>query len=225
MAQAFRRGNNTEVPKRLVVVGAGGHGRETLDVAERAGFEVIGVVSADQPEDTLLARRGSRWLGGIDALITLGGRGGADFGSVSYVLGIGDPAIRQRLDGELASASIPAATLVHPWANLGADVYLDDGVILAAGSHVTTNVVLGRHTHLNIGAIVSHDCRIGNWVSLSPGVAVNGNVTIGDGVFLGTGSVVTPGCTIGEGAVIGAGAVVTGDVPAGVTAVGTPARW
>jgi sugar O-acyltransferase (sialic acid O-acetyltransferase NeuD family) len=216
---------NEHGARKLVVVGAGGHGRETLDAAERAGFDVLGVVSADQPEDELLARRGARWLGGIDALIRLGGRGGQEFGQLSYVLGIGDPAVRRRIDAELTAAGIPAATVVHPWANSGADVYFDDGVILAAGSHVTTNVVLGRHTHLNIGAIVSHDCRIGNWVSLSPAVAVNGNVTIGDGVFLGTGAVVTPGCTIGEGAVIGAGAVVVGDVPAGVTAVAVPARW
>jgi sugar O-acyltransferase (sialic acid O-acetyltransferase NeuD family) len=214
-----------EEKRKLVVVGAGGHGRETLDVAERAGFEVLGVVSADRPDDELLARRGTHWLGGIDALIRLGGRGGREFGGVSYVLGIGDPGVRRRLDTEFTAAGIPAATLVHPWANTGADVYFDDGVILAAGSHVTTNVVLGRHTHLNVGAIVSHDCRIGNWVSLSPAVAVNGNVTIGDGVFLGTGAVVTPGCTIGDGAVIGAGAVVVGDVPAGVTALGVPARW
>ena len=43
--------------------------------------------------------------------------------------------------------------------------------------------------------------------------------------MLGTGAVVTPGRTIGDWAEVGAGAVVVTDVPAGVTAVGVPARW
>jgi maltose O-acetyltransferase len=49
-------------------------------------------------------------------------------------------------------------------------------------------------------------------------------VTIGDNVWLGGGAIVLPGVTIGENSVIGAGAVVTKDVPAGVVAVGNPAR-
>jgi acetyltransferase EpsM len=56
-------------------------------------------------------------------------------------------------------------------------------------------------------------------------VLVNGSVTLGEGAFLGTASVVTPGRTVGAWAVVGAGAIVVGDVPAGVTAVGVPARW
>ena len=47
---------------------------------------------------------------------------------------------------------------------------------------------------------------------------------IGDNVWLGGGSIVCPGVTIGDDTVVGAGAVVTRDLPAGVVAVGTPAR-
>jgi maltose O-acetyltransferase len=49
-------------------------------------------------------------------------------------------------------------------------------------------------------------------------------VTIGDNVWLGGGVIVLPGVTIGSDTVVGAGAVVTGDLPAGVVAVGNPAR-
>lgn len=49
-------------------------------------------------------------------------------------------------------------------------------------------------------------------------------VTIGDNVWLGGGVIVCPGVTIGEDTVVGAGAVVTRDLPAGVLAVGNPAR-
>jgi len=49
-------------------------------------------------------------------------------------------------------------------------------------------------------------------------------IVIGDNVWLGGGAIVCPGVTIGEDTVVGAGSVVTRDLPAGVVAVGTPAR-
>lgn len=49
-------------------------------------------------------------------------------------------------------------------------------------------------------------------------------VTVGDGVWLGAGAIVCPGVSIGENTVVGAGSVVTRDLPAGVLAVGSPAR-
>lgn len=205
---------------RLAIVGAGGHGRETLDVVEAANevqptWELAGFV-ADGADAELLARRSATLLGDVDVLRDL---------DADYVLGIGDSATRRRLDERISGfGRRAAAPLVHPLASLGSDLRLAPGVILAAGARVTTNVTLGRHTHLNVNAVVSHDGVVGDFVTLSPGCLVNGNVTLGDGVFLGTGAVVLPGRTIGEWAVVGAGAVVTEDVPAGATVVGVPAR-
>lgn len=204
--------------RRLVIVGAGGHGRETLDIVralQTCGepLEFLGFLDDAPAHPDRLDRVGATVLGGVDQRLD------AD---VAYVLGIGDPLVRHRLDQRIGDR--PAAVLVHPRATVGADVELAPGVLLAAGSHVTTNVRIGRHSHLNIGAVVSHDCEIGAYVSLSPGVLVNGDVAIADGVFLGTGAIVLPGRTIGVGATVGAGAVVTDDVPAGVTVKGLPAR-
>ncbi len=49
-------------------------------------------------------------------------------------------------------------------------------------------------------------------------------VEIGDNVFVGTGVRILKGAVIGSDSVIGAGSVVAGRVPAGVVAVGNPAR-
>ncbi|TQK69045.1 sugar O-acetyltransferase [Nocardioides sp. SLBN-35] len=49
-------------------------------------------------------------------------------------------------------------------------------------------------------------------------------ITIGDNVWLGGGVIVCPGVSIGADTVVGAGSVVTRDLPAGVLAVGNPAR-
>jgi sugar O-acyltransferase (sialic acid O-acetyltransferase NeuD family) len=210
-------------PVRLVIVGAGGHGRETLDVVEaingagRASspvYDVVGFVATGLLDEAG-ERRGVPLLGDPSVLADL---------DAAYVVAIGDGAVRRRLDDEIRAYARDAATLVHPLASIGGDVELAPGVVLAAGARITTNVRLGRHTQLNVGAVVSHDCRLGAYVTLSPGTHLNGNVTVGDGVFFGTGAIVTPGCTVGDGAVVGAGAVVLGDVAPGVTVVGVPAR-
>ena len=78
--------------------------------------------------------------------------------------------------------------------------------------------------HLNVNAVVSHDCVIGDYVTLSPGVHLTGSVVVDDDVFFGTGAIVTPGRRIGRGAVVGAGSVVLDDVEAGARVSGAPAR-
>ncbi len=203
----------------LVIVGAGGHGRETLDIVEAINehthvWHFLGFVD-DGPivRDRLDRRHAGLVL-----------RDEVDPSVVRYVIGIGDPMIRAHLAAEMDHAGFTAATLIHPGATVGGDNRLGAGVVLAAGATVTTNVTLGSHTQLNVGATVSHDCEVGHAVTISPGAYVNGSCHLDDHVFLGTGAIVTPGHHIGAEAVVGAGAVVVHDIPAGVTVAGVPAR-
>jgi len=206
----------------LVIVGASGHAREVLDVVEALNdvcptFRVLGVVADGDAHDAdALARRGVPLLGGVDHLADL---------EAEVVIAIGSSSVRATIDARLQAWGRSSPVLVHPSATIGADVDLAPGVVVAAGARITTNVRLGRHTHVNVNAVVSHDGCLGDHVTLSPGVLINGNVTIADRAFLGTGAVVTPGHHIGADARIGAGAVVVTDVPPAVTARGVPATW
>ena len=209
----------------LLIVGAGGHGRETLDVLEAMRRDEPGAPSfagfvADAADEALLAARAATLLGAAGELDAILERLGA-----RYHLGIGNGSVRARLDATVApSRRDRAMTLVHPSATTGAANDIGAGVLLAAGARVTTNVTLGRHTHLNVNAVVSHDCVVGDYVTISPGALVNGSVTIEDTAFVGTGAIVLPSVRIGAGATIGAGAVVAVDVAPGVTVKGVPAR-
>ena len=202
----------------VVIVGAGGHGRELFDAA-RHTVRIKGFVddSFGAPSDLnseRIGRLGASPLGPLSWL---------EENPCPYLLGIGTSATRRSLVERLAAAGCEPVGVLHPGATLGADVRLGTGVVVYDRTTVTTNVDIGDHTHLNVGCAVQHDTRVGSFVQISPGVFVNGDCRIGDDVFLGTGAIVTRGCTIGDGAIIGAGAVVLGDVDPGETVVGVPA--
>lgn len=197
----------------LVVVGAGGHGREVADVAQACGLEVRGFVDDGSPDTDLLCRRGLSLLGTTDVL-----REGEP-----VVLGLGDGAARRSLTERLEHV-VWTHALVHPRASLGTDVELQPGTVVAAGARLTTNIRLGRHVYVGPNACLGHDARLDDFVTVLPGATISGSVHVATGATVGTGANVLQGLVIGEGAVVGAGAVVTRSVPSGMTVVGIPAR-
>lgn len=211
----------------VVVVGAGGFGREALDVVDAMNavnskpvFDVRGVVD-DGPSEVNLSRLAVRnvpHLGTIDAILPQLAPGTA------YVLGVGDPSLRARLDMALSAAGMEQVSVVHPNAGMGSQAVVGAGAVICAGVQVSTNVVLGRSAHLNPNATIGHDTVLGDYVSVNPGAIVSGNCHIGTGALLGAGSVVLQGLAVGEHALVGAAACVTRDLAANVVAIGVPAR-
>jgi sugar O-acyltransferase (sialic acid O-acetyltransferase NeuD family) len=213
-------------PTRLVIVGAGGFGREVHGLVEalNAGgtaVELAGYVDDAGTTDELLARLGTTRLGGIDVLCE---SDDDRLDDVGYVIAIGAGAVRRAIDERLTAAGLRPAMLMHPMATVGGDNRIADGCILTAGARVTTNITLGRHTQLHVNSTIGHDSVLDDFVSVYPGATVSGNVHLADGVTIGTGANVLPGVTVGAGAFVGAGAVVTADVEPGTTVAGVPAR-
>lgn len=210
----------------LVILGASGFGRETIDVLEavnrvEARFQLLGVLD-DGPSDINLERLRSRnvpYLGRLDDF------DGASHGrTVRFVVAIGSPPVRERLARIAATLGLQPATLVHPTAVVGTECELGPGVVVCSGVLVSTNVRVGAHAHLNPGAVVGHDTVLGNYVSVNPRAVVSGDCIVEELALLGAGSVVLQGLRVGARAVVGAAACVVRDVPPDHTARGVPAR-
>lgn len=210
--------------RALIVVGAGGFGREALDVVEAINrvnltFHLLGVVDSSPSAENLarLAARGVSYLGGDESLIT-------DREEVEFVVAIGSPSTRSSVTARLASAGNSAATLLHPSAVVGSAATIGEGVVVCSGVQISTNVSLGSHSHVNPNATIGHDSVIGAFASINPGAVVSGEVNIGEGALVGAGAVILQGLSIGANATVGAAACVVRDVPPATVVKGVPAR-
>jgi sugar O-acyltransferase (sialic acid O-acetyltransferase NeuD family) len=204
------------VAQRLVIVGAGGHGREVLDVVEAVGgYDVVGFLDDGEPDETLVGERGLTVFRSLDDV------GAA--GDIAVVLAIGDPRLRMKVAERLSSTAV-ADALVHPLASLGSRCRIDAGSVIAAGARLTTNVNVGRHCYIGPNATIGHDAVLLDGATVYPGAVVSGSVTIGRAATIGAGAAVRQGVHIGAAALVALGAGVVRDVPEGTTVAGTPAR-
>lgn len=203
----------------LVIVGAGGLGREVAWLVEELNsdskrYEFVGFVD-DKATETVegypVVGTLDEWLRNPDP-------------RVQVVCAIGDPFIRHRVIERVKTANVSFATLVHPSVRMSRWVELGPGTIVCANTSFTTNIQIGAHSVFNPDCTVGHDTSLGDFTSVMPGAHLSGDVVCGTGNYFGAGSVVSNRVTIGSWSVIGAGAVVVKDLPSGVVAVGVPAR-
>lgn len=204
-------------PSRIVVVGAGGMGREALAWLRDAQPQttVLGFVDDQVPVGDEVA--GLPVLGTADSAFD-------GLTDVAAVLAVGNAAARAHLDERLTSRGLELCTVVHPSAILGERVNVGAGTILCPWTVLTVDVTVDRAVIINYGATVGHDCVLGDHAFVGPGATLAGNVRVGPRTWVGIGATVREGVTLGADVTVGAGAVVLDDVPDGLTVAGVPAR-
>jgi sugar O-acyltransferase (sialic acid O-acetyltransferase NeuD family) len=205
---------------RVLILGAGGHGRVVLDILLQARrHEVLGFLD-NNPD--MHGRRvdGIPVRGGLHDLEHL--REELDVGGV--IIAIGDNGARRGLARQIEQAGIELVSAVHPSATLAHNATIGRNVVIAAGVVVCANCQIGDSVILNTGCIIDHQTMIGEGSHICPGVRLAGRVKVEPGVFVGIGATVVPMVTLGCEAVVGAGAVVLEDVLPMATVAGVPAR-
>lgn len=202
----------------LIVVTAGGLGREVEAYARDAGWNVLGFLHDEH-----------RYPGSLDGL----GLEGRVLGPVeghevrpdtAYAIGLGDIEPRKKVAEELSAAGARLATVVHPTAWIADSAEFGEGVLVAPFCFVGPHARVGDLTLLNTYASIGHDSVVGRCCALAPYAVTNGRVVLEDEVFLATHATVTPRRRVGHNSVVSAGSVVLRDVPPRSLAMGTPAR-
>ncbi len=205
---------------QLVIIGAGGFGREVVAWAEQSiqvgrDWELKGLIDDDLDAFAYKPSPG-RLLGKIQ-----------DYQPSSdevFICAIGIPEIKRKCSELIASRGGQFTRLIHRTVVLGHEVDLAEGVVLCPYVVVSANNRLGRGVGVNIHASIDHDANVGDWSQVNCHADLTASVEVGREVFMGSRVSVIPHVKIGDGAYIGAGSVVLRNVEAGTKVVGNPAR-
>lgn len=203
----------------LGIYGAGGLGREVLELAQ------------------IINRRKKRW---DKILFVIDGDGGDTINGTQvenyetaknkYIdqmeisLAIGEPVIRNRLIQKVRADNIPLATLIHPDAYIPETVVIGKGVTIQYGCFISCNVRIEDGVYIQSIVGIGHDDVLKEGCIISGMVALAGHVTIGNYAYIGPGVCIKEDLTVGDWSIAGMGAVVFKDIPKEVLVLGNPAR-
>jgi sugar O-acyltransferase (sialic acid O-acetyltransferase NeuD family) len=194
---------------KYVLVGASGHAKVVLDILERSGNKVIGLIELNPSIDNLFGYPVFK-----ENEFTF-------LKEHRVIVAVGSNKQRLLITGNL---NVVYGVALHPTASIASHVSLGLGSMVMAKSVVNSNAIIGKHSIINSASIIEHDCCIGDYCHISPGVILCGGVSVGEGTQVGAGAIVLPGLKIGSWSVIGAGTVVTKNVPSECVVMGNPGR-
>ena len=199
---------------KLVIIGAGGFGREAAWTAETAGFEVAGVCDDDPGAAPRCA--GRPFLGTLEDAVR---EGRVLVSDTFFFVAIGKNAVRRAIFGRAVACGLKPASVISPNALIAPDAVVGEGSYAGPGCVISVGSRIGRGVIVNNLASVGHDVTIGDFAQICPGVAISGGCTIDEEALLGTHATVIPLKRIGAQATLGAGALALRDIADGESIV------
>lgn len=188
--------------KNLILIGGGGHCKSVIDVAELAGYNILGIL--DMPEDIGKSVLDYKVIGTDDDIPQY-----ADKAEFIITVGfIKNPAIRIHLYNKVREAGGKLATIVASTAHVSRYASLSEGTVVMHQAVVNAGARIGENCIINTFCNIEHDAVIGDQCHISTGAMVNGDCKVGKMCFIGSQSVLANGINICDDVIVGAGSLV-----------------
>lgn len=215
--------NSTDrVLKSVVIVGAGGFGREVLEILKDCNkiSKTLHILGFIDENDHLHGKIINNYpvLGGLDWIIEHNSK------DLACVCAVGACETRKQVVEKLEKTGVDFYNAIHPSVIIKDFVELGRDVVINAGSILAVNSKIGDHVHINFNSTIGHDAVIGNYCTIGPMVIITGYNSLDEGVYVGAGAAFIQDVSVGSWSTIGAGAAVVEDIPEKVVAVGVPAK-
>lgn len=198
--------------KRLVIIGASGHGKVIADIAKQIRYENIVFLDDNR---NLTECASYPVVGTIDDCKNF---------YDDFIVAIGNATVRQNIQKQLEQMEKRLSILIHPNAVVADNVTIGKGTVVMAGAVINSETVIGEGCIINTCASVDHDCNISDYVHISVGAHLAGTVSVGEKTWVGIGAVVSNNLNITADCMIGSGAVVISNLNESGTYVGCPAK-
>lgn len=204
---------------RIIIVGAGGFGREVLQWARHAwpehGHKIAGFLSDDP----------TKLDGHVTRLPILGSPEAFEPKQKDYlILAIGIPLVRRRVAEELEARGARFLTMIHPTAIVADTAVIGPGTLVGPLVVISDSATIGMFGLLNYHASLGHDAAIGSFVVMSPYATLGGGASVADDVFLGIHASIGPNQKVGSRTYVSANTCVLRDAPEQSIVFGVPGR-
>lgn len=140
--------------KRLLIIGAGGHGQVVKEIAEACGHEIIDFLDDNSPNAVGKVNEMRYKAPNYDGVI----------------VGIGNNDIRRRITEQLEKVEgINNVTLIHPTAFVSGSAIIGKGTVVEPHAVINANCKVGEGCIVSVGSIVDHDSSIGYFSHINAG--------------------------------------------------------
>ena len=203
--------------KDIILIGGGGHCKSVIDVAEDAGYNIIGILDVKENigKDVL----GYPIIGTDDCI--------ADCVNNAYfVITVGhikNNNLRKNLYRQVLTSGGKFATLIAPDSHVSKHAIIEEGSVIMHKAMVNADAKIGKGCIINTFANIEHDAVIGDFCHISTGAMINGNCMVGNSTFVGSGAVLSNGVSIPEDSIIAGGSVVRKTLKTSGIYAGNPA--
>lgn len=146
---------------RLIILGAGGHGRVVADIAEQTGkYEEVVFLDDNSNDDKV--------IGKCSDYIKFKSK------DTEMYPAFGNNQGRVEWENKIEDAGIKLAKIIHPLAYVSPKAEIADGCVIMPYAIVNTATVVKKACIINIGTLVDHDCILEEGCHLAPGAIVKG---------------------------------------------------
>lgn len=203
--------------KNLILLGGGGHCKSVIEVAESAGYNILGVL--DKPEEVGKQVLDYKVIGTDDDIPQY-------VDKAEFVITVGfikNPSTRIKLYNKVKDVGGKLATVIASTARVSKYATIGEGTVVMHNAFVNAGAQIGNNVILNTFSDIEHDAIVGEQSHISTGSMINGDCKVGQNVFIGSQSVLANGITIGDDTIIGAGSVVLKNIGREGIYAGNPA--
>jgi len=206
--------------KHLIILGAGGMGRQVLSFAKSCDgygkeYDIKGFL-----DDNLDALKDFS-----DYPPVLGTVDGYEIEKDDvFINSIGDVQNKKRCIYKILDKGGDFLTLIHPSAQVSSGTKIGKGCMISSFVGIGTETTIGDFCLIQSKATIGHDVHIDDFARIDCNVVLIAGVNVGKDVCIHTSSVINHDVTLGEGSTVGALSFVIRNVKPGTTVFGNPAK-
>lgn len=165
---------------KLIILGAGGHGKVVADIAQQANrYEKIFFLDDKSQKSNVLGKC-EEYLKFKDE-------------DVEMYPAFGNNKFRIEWEEKLENSGIKLAKIIHPLAYISPLAKIEDGCVVMPYAIINTNVKIAKGCIVNCGSIVDHDCILNKGCHLAPGAIVKGENILPEYTKVDSGEVISLG--------------------------------